>query len=155
MTENEVNAIKTDVALIKKDINQIQEVFRKVDHAVESMSEIYKTLAVQEKILENYDRRTTEIEVKIRDIHEEEIEYRKELTKKLEEMTNNASAERERRHKEVLDSIAAMNESLQKRNDAQDERITKLENWKWYLMGAIAVIVFIIEKFPWSALLGG
>jgi predicted RNase H-like nuclease (RuvC/YqgF family) len=155
MTENEVNSIKIDVALIKSDINQIQGVFRKVDHAVEQMSDIYKTLAVQEKILENNDRRITGLENKMREIHEEEVEYRKELTKKLEDMTQNANAERERRHKEVLESISKMNDNLQKRNNEQDERITKLENWKWYMMGAVAVIVFIITEFPWSMLFGG
>jgi len=155
MTENEVNSIKIDVALIKSDINQIQQVFKKVDSAVCQMSDIYKTLAVQEKILENNERRISDLESKIRENHEEEIEYRKELTTKLEVMTQNANAERERRHKEVLDSISKMNESLQKRNDEQDARIDKLENWKWYIMGAIAIIAFLASEFPWAMLFGG
>jgi hypothetical protein len=57
MTDAEVNVLKTDVALIKKDIKQIERVFNKVDHAVGDMAELHKIAAVQEKILENAERR--------------------------------------------------------------------------------------------------
>ena len=56
MTDNEVNSLKTDIALIQKDVKQIENVFQKVDTAVSQMADIYKSLAVQENILEHNEK---------------------------------------------------------------------------------------------------
>ena len=45
MTDNEINSLKTDIALIQKDVKQIERVFTKVDNAVGQMSEILKPLS--------------------------------------------------------------------------------------------------------------
>ena len=74
MADNEVNTLKTDVALIKKDIRQIERVFDKVDGAISDMSELHTIAAVQEAILESAERRLTMLEENIaKQTEEEEI----------------------------------------------------------------------------------
>lgn len=147
MTDNEVNTLKTDVALIKKDIKQIERVFDKVDHAVGDMAQLHKIAAVQETILENAERRIENLENTFIKHTEEELEYRKELNKTLSDMKEDAQVQRERRHKEVLKSIQDMHTAVSAKLDTQDKRIRALENWRWWILGASAALIFILTRF--------
>ena len=150
MTGNEVNTLKTDIALIQKDVKQIEIVFQKVDNAVSQMSDIHKSLAVQENILEHNEKRLDTLEEKLIKHTEESIEFQKELNVKIEDMKVTAQIERERRHKELMESIEKLNGSVSSKIEKQDERITALENWRWYIIGVSAVIIFIITLVPWG-----
>lgn len=154
MTDNEINSLKTDIALIQKDVKQIERVFQKVDNAVEQMSDIFKTLAVQEMVFENTDKRVSNIEENFKKHNEEEEAFRKELNLKLEDMKDTAQKERNARHAELLASIQCLNDNLSEKLDKQDERIKTLENWRWYLLGIGAVILLILNNIPWSILFG-
>ena len=79
MTDNEVNTLKTDIALIQRDVKQIEIVFQKVDNAVSQMSDIHKSLAVQENILEHNEKRLDTLEEKLIKHTEESTEFQKEL----------------------------------------------------------------------------
>jgi len=155
VTDNDINTVKTDVALIKRDITQISHVYKKVDDTLEQMSEIAKTLAVQEKILENDARRIAILEENLVKHNQDEVEFRKELAKRLDDMTTKAEIEREKRHKQMMEAFDKMSSSVNKRLDDQDKRITTLENWKWYAAGVAAVLVLIVNKFPWAMFFGG
>jgi len=150
MTDNEVNTLKTDIALIQKDVKQIEIVFQKVDNAVSQMSDIHKSLAVQENILEHNEKRLDTLEEKLIKHTEESVEFQKELNVKIEDMKVTAQIERERRHKELMESIEKLNGSVSSKIEKQDERITALENWRWYIIGVSAVIIFIITLVPWG-----
>jgi predicted RNase H-like nuclease (RuvC/YqgF family) len=147
MTDNEVNTLKTDVALIKKDINHIEKVFEKVEHAVYDMTQLHKISAVQETILENAERRIENLEDAFVKHNAEELEYRKELNKTLTDMREDAQIQRERRHKEVLESIQNMHTTLSSKLDVQDKRIRALEDWRWWILGASGAIMFIFTQY--------
>lgn len=154
MTQQE-NDMYTDVALIKRDIQQIEKIVSKVDGALDQMTEISKILAVQEKILENTEKRMDAIEEKFIKNSESELEYKKELTQHLEDLKEQSQVERERRHKEVMASIEKMSVSLNAKLESQDKRISTLENWRWYAGGAVAVILLFINNIPWPKIFGG
>ena len=152
MTDNEINTIKTDIALIKRDITQISHVYRKVDDTLEQMSEITKTLAVQEKTLENDARRITILEENFMKHNIEQVEFRKDLNKKLEEMMVKIESDRDIKHTQMLNAIDKMSKTINHRLDEQDKRITALENWKWYIAGITAVVMFVAGRIPWMSL---
>ena len=154
MTDNEINNLKTDIALIQKDVKQIERVFKKVDDAVEHMSEIFKTMAVQEMVLENTEKRIYNVEENFKK-HNEEVEaFRKEMNLKLEDIKDTAQKERQARHVELLASIEKLNKNLSEKLDKQDERIKSLENWRWYILGIGVVLLLILNKLPWAVLFG-
>jgi len=154
MGNEEMNSVKTDIALIKKDINQIEKVFKKVDDAIGQMSEILQALAVQETILENNEKRVSLVEQRMLAHLETEEKHRKELEEDIESIKEDAREDRERRHKELMECINSMNKSLNEKLDTQDKRIRALENWRWYILGGTAVIMLILIKFPWAILFG-
>jgi predicted RNase H-like nuclease (RuvC/YqgF family) len=118
------------------------------------MSEILKTIAVQENILENNEKRVTSLEETIKKRNDEEEQFRKEFARKLDDMKETSQKERERHHRELLDSIENLNKSVNDKLDNQDKRIQSLENWRWYLLGIGAVLLFIVNKLPWESFFG-
>jgi DNA repair ATPase RecN len=154
MGDNEINSLKTDIALIQKDVKQIETVFRKVDNAVCQMTEILKTIAVQENILENNEKRVSTLEETIKKHNEEEVQFRKEFTIKFDDMKETSQKERERHHRELLESIENLNKNMSEKLETQDKRIQALENWRWYILGIGAVLLFIINKLPWAIFFG-
>jgi len=152
MGNDDINVLKTDIALIQKDVKQIERIFKKVDDAVGQMSDILKVTAVQENILENNDRRIGNLEESLRAHNEHEAAFRIDFNRKFEEMKDSEQKERQLRHRELLESIEKLNTKMIEKFDKQDTRIRALENWRWYLLGISAVIIFIVNKLPWQSL---
>jgi uncharacterized phage infection (PIP) family protein YhgE len=157
--------LRTDIALIHKDIAQIEKTLGKLDSTLEKIAGISKTLALQERIVENHEKRLDEIDDKISLHHKEEEDFRKQLQKQIQELsesnrdyiedfkTANAS-EREMRHKEVIASIESLRIELKEKNKEQDGKIAALENWRWWVMG-VGVAVTTIVTLAWKTFFGG
>lgn len=154
MTDNEINTIKTDVALIKRDITQISQVYKKVDATLGQMSEITKTMAVQDKILENDGHRIALLEESLVKHTGEQAEFRKELSRRLDEISEKSDLDREKRQKEIIEALDKMTGVINKQLEDQNTRITRLENWKWYVAGLAGILLIIINKISWAVLFG-
>lgn len=153
--DDEINSIVTDIALVKKDIKQIEEVFVKFDKVAGQMSEILKNLAVQEAMLKNNEKRVEILEKKFVQHNKDEMEFHRDLNKRLDELKEASEKHREDRHKELMSAMSDMKTSFDNKLDEQNQRITKLENWKWYVMGIAALIVFFATVFPWNVIFTG
>jgi uncharacterized phage infection (PIP) family protein YhgE len=157
--------LRTDIALIHKDIAQIEKTLSKLDATLEKISGISKTLALQERIVEIHEKRLDEIDEKISLHHKEEEEFRKQLQKQIQDLSESNRSyiedfkstnamEREARHKEVISSIEALRKELKEKNDEQDAKISALENWRWWVMG-VGVAVTTIVTLAWKTFFGG
>jgi uncharacterized phage infection (PIP) family protein YhgE len=157
--------LRTDIALIHKDIAQIEKTLGKLDSTLEKIAGISKTLALQERIVENHEKRLDEIDDKISLHHKEEEDFRKQLQRQIRELSEsnrgyiedfkatNAN-EREARHKEVIASIESLRIELKEKNKEQDAKISALENWRWWVMG-VGVAVTTIVTLAWKTFFGG
>lgn len=152
--ENNESSVKTDVALLKNDMKQFEKSIIKLDSVVDELFTSIKTLAVQEKILENNEKRINSLEESIKLHTQQEETFRNEFNRKFEEMKEAEQKERERRHRELLDSIEKLNKNMSEKIEKQNERISSLENWRWYILGIGAVVVFLLNKLPWALLFG-
>lgn len=161
MVSQENNDVKTDIALIKKDISQIEKILGKLDTSIDNITFISKSLAIQERVVETHEKRLDEIDEKLSRHHKEEEEFRKYLQSQLddlnranreyiEEIKTANSTERVARHKEMMDSITSLKNDLRNKNEEQDDRISRLENWKWWIMG-IGATVTTIGTLVWNA----
>jgi chromosome segregation ATPase len=166
MLESNSNDVKTELALIKKDVKQIEIVFQKLDHTVGQMTDILRTIAVQESLLTQNEKKIDRLEEKLIKHSEDEEQFRKELSKKLEDMRCFSQKEREKHHREILDSIEKLAETFNEKMKEQEKkmdlnkekmnaRMTAVERWRWYVGGVFAVITFLAAKIGWSTFFGG
>lgn len=158
------NELKTDIALIKKDISQIESTISKLDSTLEQIIHMSKTLAIQERVVENHEKRLDDLAKKLSQHNQEEELFREKLQTQIQnisdsnrhyidEMKTFNTIEREKRHKEIMESINVVREELKEKNKEQDNRLSTLENWRWWIMG-IGVAATTIVTLLWRTLFG-
>lgn len=161
----EVNELQTDVALIKKDIKQIEKFFNKFDAALDTMSEMSKQVAVQGQVLVNTSEKLHDLEQRVEEHRKEDKARTEFLTEKLEEyrsssrndharLAEDSKQNRKERNEEIMQELSKLNDSLDKRLTILDNRIKILEQWKWYIMGLGGAVVFIVSEMQWPSFFG-
>ncbi len=147
---DDFNSLKTDVEIIKRDIGAIQGFSVKIDDAIEKMAEvsnsISKMLIVHENKLQNHDQMIDGIKLAMSERKNDFDKQVDTLHKRISDMKEENHVEREKYHKELLAALKEIADTQHK----LDDRITTLENWKWYVLGAAAVVGFIIAQTPWD-----
>lgn len=150
----ELNTLKTDVEIIKRDIGAIQNFSNKIDEAIEKMAEvsnnISKMLIVHDQKLQNHDQQIDGLKVSLSERKSDNEKQFELIHKRISDMKDENHAEREKYHKEIL---AALKEIAASQKDL-DTRITVLEKWKWYVMGGAAVVGFVLAQVPWDKFFG-
>ena len=163
MANDSESNLKTDVALIQKDLKQIERFFTKFDTALVAMADVATKVAIQGEILKNTTEKLASLESKMIEHKQEDIERNKVLSQKLEEnrksayddherLAKDSAANRKERNEEIMTQLSKMNGQLDKRLLTIDERVKTLEQWKWYIMGFGAVITFVAANIKWSGL---
>jgi chromosome segregation ATPase len=159
---DELNHVKTDIALIKNDIKQIERFFDKVDEAMEQMVSISQDIAVQQNVLETFESKLNTLENKIdtqarinvearfafkEELDEHKYRFKEAMTtgmKEAQEAHQDYNLKQrewmEERSDRTLTAINTLTKELNMKLDDQDKRIRNLENLKWWLLGAVAVV---------------
>jgi|TARA_B110000977_G_scaffold119590_1_gene154152 4-diphosphocytidyl-2C-methyl-D-erythritol kinase len=162
---DELNAVKTDIALIKKDIKQIGRFFDKVDIAVDAMSDIQKALAVQHQIITNFGDKVDNVESRVEENRIESMKADAVYTDRLEQYRLSSKEDHQRlsdtnmenrreRNAEIMEALSKLNGNLDKRISQIENRLASVEKWKWYMMGLSASVIFIITKLDIKSIIG-
>jgi hypothetical protein len=154
--------LKTDVALIKKDIKTIERFFDKVDTVMSEMSDMAKGVAVQQQIIEHFDNQLSDIKKNVEEHKQEDIARTKVLHKRLEEyraaskddhkrLSDQNALNRSERNKEIMDALSKLNGNLDLRmnelkaaTEDQESRLRGIENGKWWILGMAATVAFVL-----------
>ena len=159
------STIETDIALIKSDIKVINKYFEKVDTSLDILSELQKTVAAQSVTLKFQGDKLDDVEEVCNSYKKEESlrltvlsdrleEYRRMAREDHQRLTESNQTKRDASNKEILDKLDKMERSLHERITQQTKRINALENWRYYMMGVGAVLIFLVAKLNWPQLFG-
>lgn len=162
---DDISELKTDLALIKKDVKQIERFFTRFDAALETMAEVSQRVAVHGEMLKNTADKLEDIEKRIDEHRIEDIkrtenistrleEYRKSSKEDHQRLSDTNALNRKERNAEIMSELHKMNGSLDKRLNELEQRAGVLENWKWYMMGLGVAVVLVASQIQWSALFG-
>lgn len=148
------NSMKTDVEILKRDVTSIHGFSAKIDDAIEKLAEvsnnISKMLIVHENKLENHDRLIDGLRASM---SERKNDFEKQidaLHKRIGDMKDENHLEREKHHKELMAAI----KDVAAGQDKLEDRITLLERWKWYVIGAATVVGAMLAEIPWDKVIG-
>ena len=162
---DELNAVKTDVALIKKDIQQIGRFFDKVDNAVDAMAGIQKALAVQNQIIMNFNDKLEQQAEAIEENKRLDKErsavlgdrmevYRKSSKEDHQRIHDQNQAHRKERNEEIIKELRHIDSKVDKRLTVIETKLAAVERWKYYMMGIYAAIIFIISNLDIASFIG-
>tara|TARA_B110000971_G_scaffold214595_1_gene246893 strand:- start:442 stop:936 length:495 start_codon:yes stop_codon:yes gene_type:complete len=161
----DITNMKTDVALIKKDIKQIGRFFDKVDNAVDSMAGIQQALAVQHQIITNFNDKLDAVESRVEEnkrldeqrsaVLGDRMEvYRKSSKEDHQRIHDQNQLHRKERNEEIIKELRHIDSKVDKRLTVIETKLATVERWKYYMMGISAAIIFIISKLDLKSFIG-
>ena len=141
--DNGLNAVKTDVEILKKDVSNIQGLLGKLDTAIDKIADatngISRILAVHESKLEEANADLLEAQTR---------------SEKSDELLHQRIKEKDQEQKEFAqDNHDALMEFLKDHDDRSAisleeiyNRIRVLEQWKWVIVGGAAAILYLLSE---------
>lgn len=115
--------VKTDVEILKRDMELLAGLAEKFDDAIERLADIStsvdKMLAVHEMRLQNQEQQREIIHQRISDMK-----------------------------KEMTDEFRLLRDENRKQHSETNERLAKLERWRWFVVGVATVIGFLVAQMP-------
>jgi len=133
--DNQINKLTTKVAILDKEFEQVRNSYSKLDVAVEKLSEVADDI-----------RTLVTVQQSKLDYQEQETNYVKSSLKEFKVFVND---ELKVGRTYIIEELQSFKDSLEK----VDNRISKLEKWKWVAIGGATVIGYAIAQMP-SIMLG-
>ena len=140
---NGLNAVKTDVEILKKDVSNIHNLLGKVDNAIDKIADasngISRILAVHESKLEEVSADLLEAQSR---------------SEKSDELLHQRIKEKDQEQKEIAqENHDALMEFLRDHDDRSAisleeiyNRIRVLEKWRWIIVGGAAAILYLLSE---------
>jgi hypothetical protein len=155
--------IDTDIALIKKDIANMNKFFGRVETTIDMMGELTKDVAVRNEILEHTREKLVDVEKMCDDHRRTDLlalsvisdrleEYRRSAREDHQRLADHSGDKRVKASKEIIDRIDSMEKALHARMNETTKKINALENWRYYIMGAGAALMLLLAKLNWPGL---
>ena len=141
--DNGLNAVKTDVEILKKDVSNIQGLLGKLDTAIDKIADatngISRILAVHESKLEEASADLLEAQSR---------------SEKSDELLHQRIKEKDQEQKEIAqENHEALMDFLKDHDDRSAisleeiyNRIRVLEQWKWVIVGGAAAILYLLSE---------
>lgn len=123
MEDNGNGKVKTDVELLKRDMELLANLAGKFDVAIDKLTEVSqsvdKMLALHEQRLENQEQQREILHNRISDLK-----------------------------KEVTDHIRELRDENRVQHNRVEERLDRLEKWRWFVVGVATMFGFILAQVP-------
>jgi len=151
------NSLETDVAVLKHEVNQIGQLFTKLDNALDKLGDvagnITKLLAVHEEkigmseridreLFELVEKRRVEMAEDIKEIHSRITTIQRELSDEITETEHKIISALDDLKKTLKETKAEHDTA----NTAIQGRLGELEKWRWVLLGGGTVIGLLLSK---------
>lgn len=119
MPEN--GQVKTDVEILKRDMELVSALAEKFDIAIDRLTEVStsvdRMLAVHEVRLENQEQQREILHQRISDMK-----------------------------RDITDEFRALRDENRKQHNEVNERLSKLEKWRWLVVGMATAVGFLVAS---------
>lgn len=119
MPEN--GQVKTDVEILKRDMELLAGLAEKFDVAIDRLSDVSASV---DKMLAVHETRLVQQEQQREIIHQRITDMKKEIS----------------------DDFRALREENTKQHNEVSERLSRLEKWRWFVVGVATVIGFLFAQ---------
>ena len=142
--------LKTDVELLKRDVAGVANLVDRFDITIEKLGDISESmnriLAVHELRLENQQKELENF-LKLFQEHREDHKRESELLHdRISSKHSDTKVDVDRGHQALCNKMDQMSNDMKTYNKTLNDRVTKLEQWKWWVMGISVGLIFILTQ---------
>lgn len=144
------NKYDREIATIKADVAAIGHLFGKLDDAIDKIgtasANISSILAVHEERLETNEKinleRRRESEAAVKELHSRISTSTRENLEQHNRMSENLKNSEDK----ILAAINELRKDVNREQEHLEERISKLEQWRWILIGVLIAISAVVPN---------
>lgn len=125
--------ISTDVEVLKTVVGKLDQ---SIERIAETSGQISQLLAVHEQRLNDQEKRDENLETDVKVLHKRITETTEDIIKELHDVERRLGEGGMEQHNQLSKEISAVG-----------DRVSGLEKWKWYIVGAI-VGISIVSQSP-------
>jgi len=136
-----VKTLETEVALVKNDVNQIGQLFSKLETALDKITDVSNNigqiLAVHEQRLKDGEIHFDELKKEMEQAEDKFDDEVKDLHSRLTTNTREIEQKMSNEIDKVLEAIKDLKLHLGDKQSKLEDRLTALERWRWILLGIV------------------
>lgn len=160
----EIQELKLDVGLLKRDINQTNKLLEKLSISIDKIQElnvnVLQMLSLHEEKLDQNEKNRNSVKNDIKEIHSRVTTISREVHERIDQVPNQITSVHERID-QIESTINMRLDSLRK--DLLDHKkvdkgrwtktISEVEKYKWVIVGIIITAAFFLGKLDMNSLL--
>lgn len=131
------------------DVKALEKIVEKLDDSIEKLTEVNnnigKLLAVHEERMNNIEKQTDRADDDIRDLHEKINNLSRELLQKMDSLDDSFDKKMKAQAESATRQHMDIQKNVENKIDNLAERINALEKWKYFVIGAAAVIGYLVK----------
>lgn len=131
------------------DIKALEKIVEKLDDSIEKLTEVNnnigKLLAVHEERMNNIEKDTDRNVEDIRELHTKINEFAKEMLKRMDGLDNSFDTKMKSQAEAATKQHNEIQANVERKIDLLGERLRVLEQWKYFVIGAAAVIGYLVK----------
>lgn len=128
--------LKTDIELLKRDVNQMSNIFTKLDTTIDKLGEVStnlsKIVAVHEAKLERQDGTDKQLQSLIDVLFQKFEDHRKVTENNKDEL-----------RKEIRETHSCSMDEMKEMKKAMVQRVADLEKWKYMMVGGALLLGYL------------
>lgn len=135
-----VKSLETEIALVKSDVNQIGQLFGKLETALDKITDVSNNigqiLAVHEQRLKDGEVQFDKLKKEMGNAENKFDDEVKDLHSRLTTNTREIEQKMSNEIDKVLEAIKDLKGHMVDKHDKLETRLAALERWRWILLGA-------------------
>jgi chromosome segregation ATPase len=137
---------------IESEVEVLKSVVSKIDHSIEKITQVSndigKILAVHEARLDGLEKIADSRNDDIKELHSRITTQHREMLDKIEAMEDRLELKMQQGQFQATKQHEDIQKELQSDIGDLSKRLTVLENWRWWILGAAAAVGFMVAKMP-------
>ena len=142
--------LKIDIELLKKDVTMISSLCTKFDTTIDKMQEIASNLSrmvsLQEQRIVVQEKITQEVQSVLEKRRQEHVEDTKELHSHITTVNRELTQKIDESEKRILAELHSMHTELMAEKTSFADRLSKIEIWKYTVVGALMIVSWLAAK---------
>jgi molecular chaperone GrpE (heat shock protein) len=131
------------------DIKALEKIVEKLDDSIEKLTEVNnnigKLLAVHEERMNNIEKDTDRNVEDIRELHTKINEFSKEMLKRMDALDHSFDTKMKSQAETATKQHNEIQANVERKIDLLGDRLRVLEQWKYFVIGAAAVIGYLVK----------
>ena len=142
--------LETKIAVMEKDIKQMSSLFGKLDISIEKITELNTSI---KEVLAVHEQRISDTEIDIERTYDTFDEKYEQLHSRISTVNRELVKDLKDNTDKVMDAVMQLRDGSDEHAKFHDDRIRSLEKRQWMMMGAAAVLGFLIGNLEFFQLI--